>query len=144
MLWTQDEFITMIGAMNFFVLWKNLEGDVELVTPPLDGTVLPGVYRDSVLQITREIKEFKVSEKPVSVQDLVVALKEKRVKEVFGTGTANGIMALGSLHAHGDDFAIPFNEATQRGELAAEIGNQLRDICTGKISPHEWVVSIDS
>ena len=77
------------------------------------------------------------------MQDLVVALKEKRVKEVFGTGTANGIMALGSLHAHGDDYAIPFKAEAQRGELAAEIGHQLKDICTGK-SPHEWVVSIDS
>lgn len=43
---------------------------LELVTPPLDGTVLPGVTRDSILQLTRSWREFDVSERPLTVGEL--------------------------------------------------------------------------
>ena len=47
--------------MNFFVFWKNEDGVDELITPPLDGTILPGVTRDSIIELFTEKKEFKVS-----------------------------------------------------------------------------------
>ena len=47
--------------MNFFVFWKNENGEDELVTPPLDGTILPGVTRDTIIQLMRELREFKVT-----------------------------------------------------------------------------------
>lgn len=53
--------------MNFFLFWKNEQGEDELITPPLDGTILPGVTRDSILTLCREMKEFKVSEKPYKI-----------------------------------------------------------------------------
>jgi branched-chain amino acid aminotransferase len=49
--------------MNIFVFWKNEKGEDELVTPPLDGTILPGITRNSILTLTKELKEFKVSER---------------------------------------------------------------------------------
>jgi len=49
--------------MNLFVFWKNEEGEDELVTPPLDGTILPGITRDSILNLAKSLKKFKVSEK---------------------------------------------------------------------------------
>lgn len=50
-LWLVQNKITEIGASNFFFAWNNKEGEKELVTAPLDGLVLPGVIRDSVLVI---------------------------------------------------------------------------------------------
>ena len=47
--------------MNFFVFWKNEQGEDELITPPLDGTILPGITRQSILDLMRELKEFKVT-----------------------------------------------------------------------------------
>jgi branched-chain amino acid aminotransferase len=47
--------------MNFFVFWKNENGEDELVTPPLDGTILPGVTRMSLLKLMSDLNEFKVS-----------------------------------------------------------------------------------
>jgi len=44
--------------MNFFVFWKNEDGVDELITPPLDGTILPGVTRDTILTLMRELGEF--------------------------------------------------------------------------------------
>lgn len=53
--------------MNFFVFWKNAQGEDELITPPLDGTILPGVTRNSILALAREWNKFKVSEKPFKI-----------------------------------------------------------------------------
>lgn len=47
--------------MNFFVFWKNEHGEDELVTPPLDGTILPGITRMSLLKLMQDLNEFKVS-----------------------------------------------------------------------------------
>ena len=47
--------------MNFFVFWTNEDGEKELVTPPLDGTILPGITRMSLIELMKELKEFKVS-----------------------------------------------------------------------------------
>ena len=49
--------------MNLFVFWKNQDGEDELVTPPLDGTILPGITRDSILNLAKTLGKFKVTEK---------------------------------------------------------------------------------
>jgi branched-chain amino acid aminotransferase len=74
--------------MNIFVYWKNEQGEDELVTPALDGTILPGVTRDSVLTLMKEKNKFKVSERSFSIQELTQACTEGRVYEAFGAGTA--------------------------------------------------------
>ena len=74
--------------MNFFVFWKNEQGEDELITPPLDGVILPGVTRDSILTLAKEMNQFKVSVKPFKIQELAKACKEGRVYEAFGAGTA--------------------------------------------------------
>jgi branched-chain amino acid aminotransferase len=56
-----DHLLTEVGTMNLFVLLKGKNGR-ELVTPPLDGTILPGVTRDSIIQLVRESPEFKVTD----------------------------------------------------------------------------------
>jgi len=87
-LWLLHDYVTEVGTMNFFVLWKNENGEDELITPPLDGTILPGVTRDSILTLCREFDEFKVSVKAFKIQELMKACKENRVYEAFGAGTA--------------------------------------------------------
>ena len=49
MLWLCKKRITEIGASNFFFIWYNEDDEIELVTAPVDGLVLPGVIRDSIL-----------------------------------------------------------------------------------------------
>jgi branched-chain amino acid aminotransferase len=53
--------------MNLFVHWRNEDGEDELITPPLDGTILPGITRQSVITLTRELREFKVVEKTFKI-----------------------------------------------------------------------------
>jgi len=72
-LWLLHDYVTEAGTMNFFVFWKNEQGEDELITPPLDGTILPGVTRDSIITLCKELKEFKVSTRPFKIQELMKA-----------------------------------------------------------------------
>ena len=73
--------------MNFFVYWVNKKGEKELITSSLDGTILPGVMRDSVINIAKEW-DIKVCERDFTIHEIIDSLKEDRFIEAFGTGTA--------------------------------------------------------
>lgn len=95
-----DHELTEVGTMNLFVVIENSAGETELLTPPLEDLILPGVTRDSVLTIAREhvtgkiqvpglpTERFVVSERKMSMPELKRLAKEGKVKEVFGAGTA--------------------------------------------------------
>ena len=86
-LYGEEHYITEVGTMNIMIYWKNKEGEVELVTPPIEqGVILPGVTRDSLLTLAREWNEFKVTERPVTMGELVEALDDGRVLEGKDSG----------------------------------------------------------
>ena len=66
-LWLVNDRISEVGVMNFFVYWLNENGEKELITAELDGTILPGVTRDSILDLTRSWGEFKVTERVFNI-----------------------------------------------------------------------------
>eukprot|EP00343_Euplotes_focardii_P010647 CAMPEP_0205827056 /NCGR_PEP_ID=MMETSP0206-20130828/30664_1 /ASSEMBLY_ACC=CAM_ASM_000279 /TAXON_ID=36767 /ORGANISM="Euplotes focardii, Strain TN1" /LENGTH=76 /DNA_ID=CAMNT_0053127553 /DNA_START=20 /DNA_END=247 /DNA_ORIENTATION=- len=75
--------------MNQFFLWEKADGSgKELVTAKLDGTILPGVTRDSVLSLCRSWGEFEVSEREYYLPEVIAAIEEGRMCEAFGVGTA--------------------------------------------------------
>ena len=67
-MWLLHDYVTEVGTMNLIMFWKNEDGEDEVITPPLDGTILPGITRRSILTLLREMGEFKVSEKPFKIQ----------------------------------------------------------------------------
>ena len=109
-LWLLHDYVTEVGTMNFFVFWKNEQGEDELITPPLDGTILPGVTRDSILHLTKELNQFKVNVKPFKIQDLMKAAKENRIYEAFGAGTAAIVSPVQSFYYEGEQFEIPIEK----------------------------------
>jgi branched-chain amino acid aminotransferase len=82
-LWLNGGHVTEAGAMNFYMLWKNAQGVTEVVTPMLDGTILPGVTRDSVLQIVREEGKYPANERKIHVDEIVEAGRQGRVSNLF-------------------------------------------------------------
>ena len=83
--------------MNLFVVFKQEDGAVELVTPPLDGTILPGVTRDSILSLARNhaagtqhipklTTKLTVSERGVTMKEVCEAVQSGRLVEMFGCG----------------------------------------------------------
>lgn len=139
-----EQRITEVGTMNLFVHWINEDNELELITAPLDGTILPGVTRDSILEIARKWGEFKVSEKTFTMPQLERAIKEGRVKEIFGSGTAAIVSPVKTISVDGRDIAIPLDPKdpkSQAGPLTTRIFNTMMDIQYG-IVPSEWSVEI--
>ncbi len=85
----KEGYVTEVGTMNQFFFWKNTYGDLELVTAPLDGTILPGITRDSILTLARSWGEFKVSERKFTIQEVIDAVESGRVSPslYFDLGT---------------------------------------------------------
>ena len=104
--------------MNLFMYWKNEEGQDEVITPPLDGTILPGVTRNSMLTILREWNEAKVSEKPFKIQQVIKAIEEGRLYEIFGCGTAALITPVCQFTYKDSVFEVPIEQEAGAGKLA--------------------------
>lgn len=96
----EHKYVEEVGTTNVFFRI----GD-EVITPPLAGTILGGVTRDSVLELLRDWG-VKVSERRVSMDEVLRAQREGTLKEVFGTGTAAVISTIGELSYRGEAIRI--------------------------------------
>ena len=134
-LWLSEGYVTESGVMNFFVLWKR-EGKLELITSPVNNTVLPGITRDSVLQITREWGGMRVSEREFTIHELVEAMEKGDVVEAFGTGTAAVICPVNLIAYKGKEYHVP-TKLGKIGEFTKKILDELTGIQQGKIK-HKW------
>src|SRR5882672_2790055 len=94
------KYIEEVGTMNIMLKI----GD-EIITPPLAGTILAGVTRDSVLTLMREWK-LRVSERPVTIDEVVEAAHKGTLEEVWGTGTAAVISPVGELSYKGERIVV--------------------------------------
>jgi branched-chain amino acid aminotransferase len=141
-LWTYKDQATESGGMNFFVFWKNKQGEDELITAALNGAILPGITRDSILQLGRSWGEFKVTEGNIHMSDLVEAANEGRIYEAFGCSTAEVITPVEKINYKGTDYTLP-RENGNRGRLAARFCESLQSIHYGDTKYPEWQHYID-
>ncbi|XP_022073311.2 branched-chain-amino-acid aminotransferase, cytosolic [Acanthochromis polyacanthus] len=132
-LYGDDHQITEAGTMNVFLHWINENGDEELATPPLDGIILPGVTRRSILELGRKWGEFAVTERYITMDQLCSAVKQQRVKEMFGCGTACMVCPIGRVVYQGQDLHIPHQDA----KVTSRIAKELTDIQYGR-TPSDW------
>ena len=119
----ERKYIEEVGAMN--VMFK-ING--EIVTPMLTGSVLPGITRKSSIEILREWG-YKVTERLVSVDELMEAAQNGALEEAWGTGTAAVISPIGHLFYKEKDYVVSNN---QIGELTQKLYNELTGIQWGK------------
>lgn len=141
-LWLLGDQVTEVGTMNMFVLWKNKNGKQELITPPLDGTILPGITRDSILSLCRKWGEFEVSEKKFTITDMMEASKEGRLLEAFGAGTAAIVSPIESITYKGSEIKVPVKPELGSGPLAKRILDTILSIQYGEGS-NEWSVVVE-
>lgn len=144
-LFGDDDQVTEVGTMNMFTLWINEDGEKELITAPLDdGTILPGVTRDSILELTRGWGEFKVTERNFNMAELTKALDEGRVIESFGCGTAAVVSPIELIAYKGKEYQVPLsatNPGQPAGDLTQRVWDQITEIQYGKVE-HEWSVKV--
>lgn len=124
------KYIEEVGSMNVMFLI-----DGEIYTAPTDGTVLPGVTRDSMLRLLRDWG-YKVNEVHLDVDDLMKAAREGRLEEAFGTGTAAVISPIGELCYKGEKAVI---NDFKTGPLTQKLYDTLTGIQWGEIEdPYGW------
>ncbi len=131
---SQHRFVEEVGTMNvFFVI------DGKVLTPPLGGTILPGVMRDSAIQALKK-KGYKVEERQVSIDEVVMAHERGLLTEVFGTGTAASVSPVGQLGF--EERTITINDG-RPGPVARDIYATLIDIQYGRHTDDmHWTLEI--
>ena len=130
----ERKYIEEVGSMNiFFVI------DDVVVTPMLNGSILPGITRDSTLFLCKQWG-LKTEERKVSVDELIAAQKEGRLKEVFGTGTAAVISPVGKLRYEDEVFTIGDGGI---GPITQKLYDTITGIQTGKLpDEYGWRVEV--
>jgi branched-chain amino acid aminotransferase len=128
-------FCDEVGAMNIMFVIND-----EIITPSLDdGSILPGVTRDSILILARS-KGYKVSERKVTIEEVITAHDNGTLQEVFGTGTAAVISPVGSLTYMGKEYIINNN---QIGKYSQEFYETLTGIQYGEIEDtFGWITKV--
>lgn len=132
-LWVYDNNILESGATNIFFVIEEENGKLSLVTPPLDGSILPGVTRDSILYLAKDIvPEFSVFERYISLTDFVNLFEQGRIKEVFVTGTASVVGEVDSIEIRGKLYDFKYSE--DRSQMwSQKIRRHILDIQFGRI-----------
>ena len=194
-LYGEDDQLTEVGCMSLFLFCTNEEGGMtfiqnyifpinaignlpcnwifperELITPPVEnGLILRSITRRSILELARDWNEFKVSEKHVTMDDIVRMANENRVSyytvdvfptslsidvahvvvslthtqllEMFGAGTACIVNPIGEIYYKRTDSVIPVPTNEQNSPLYARFFQTLTDIQYGRV-PHPWAVEV--
>ncbi|KAI5953142.1 hypothetical protein KGF54_002513 [Candida jiufengensis] len=140
-LFGEEGYITEVGTMNvFFVLKDSKTGKKELVTAPLDGTILEGVTRESILELAKERlpkDEWIVSERKYTIHDVKKAADEGNLVEAFGAGTAAVVSPIKNIGFKGEDIPVPV-VLGNTGELTAQVAEWIRKIQYGEEEFKDW------
>jgi branched-chain amino acid aminotransferase len=130
----ERRFLEEVGTMNIAVKF-----DDEVATPPLSGTILSGITRESVLHILRDWG-FDVNERRISIDEVIEGLETGKVEEIFGCGTAAIIAPVGSLYYKGVDHTIGDGNT---GPLTQKLYDELIGIQSGeREDKYGWVVEV--
>ena len=131
----EQKYIEEVGTMNIFINLKN-----EIVTPRLNGSILPGVTRRSVIEILREWK-MNIVERDITIDEVVNAYEKGNLIGLFGTGTAAIISSVGWMTYKNKQMI--FNDG-KPGELDLKLFNELTSIHYGlKEDIHGWLMHVE-
>ena len=140
-LFGEEEYVREVGTMNFFVAVRDKEtGRKQLWTAALDGTILDGVTRDSVIDLARErlVPEgWDVQERDFTMNDLAEAADEGRLLEAFGTGTAAVVSPVRRIGWRGRSVDCGLKEGEEAGELSKRMKGWIEGIQYGD-EEHPW------
>jgi branched-chain amino acid aminotransferase len=130
----ERKYVEEVGTMNmFFVI------DDEIITAPLNGSILPGITRDSVIRILKDWG-MAVSERSLTIDEVISAAGSGSLKEAFGTGTAAVISPVGQITFKGKDYRVA---GGKMGDLSLRLYDEITALQYGeKPDPYGWVERI--
>jgi branched-chain amino acid aminotransferase len=131
----ERRWIDELGGMNIFFVFA----DGSIITPPLGGTILPGVTRDSILTLAKD-RGAVVREEPYSLDQWREDARSGALSEAFACGTAAVLTPIGTVKTADGDFTIGNGGP---GALTGELRAQLSGIQRGRAAdPHGWVYPV--
>jgi len=130
----ERKYVEEVGTSNIFFVIKD-----ELITPPLSGSILPGVTRDSVIKLARSWG-VKVSERSLSMDEIVAAAADGTMQEAFASGTAAIVSPIGKIAFRGKEYTFQDGGV---GNLTRRLYDEILQIQYGeKDDPFGWRIRI--
>ncbi len=130
----ERKYIEEVGTSNIFFKIND-----ELITPPLNGSILGGITRDSVIQLAQSWG-IKVVEKQITIDEVIAACNDNSLQEVFGSGTAAVISPVGEFCYQDKKYVIADGKT---GELSQRLFDELQAIQNGtQDDPFKWILRI--
>jgi branched-chain amino acid aminotransferase len=133
LIWTdgiKHEYVEESGTMNLMFVMND-----TLVTAPTGDTILPGITRDSIIQLAKD-EGMKVEVRPIKVTEVIEGIQSGAVQEAFGAGTAATIAKIQTIGYEGTDYDLPDVSGWKYSKMLLE---RLEGIKLGKApDPHNW------
>ena len=130
----ERKYVEEVGSMNVF-----FKIDGEVITPALQGSILPGITRQATIDLLKEWG-IPVSERKISIKEVFEAAQKGSLDEAFGTGTAAVISPIGELHWNGENIQV---NSSQVGEVSSRLYHTITGIQTGRLEDHrEWTIRV--
>ena len=131
----ERRYIEEMGGMNLMFVYGSGE-NVEIVTPELSGSLLPGITRESLLQVAQDLG-YKVTERRITAEEWQRDAESGAMSEAFACGTAAVITPVGHVLSDSADFQVNGNEA---GEITMTLRERLTGIQRGAVEDtHGWL-----
>jgi branched-chain amino acid aminotransferase len=128
-------WVEELGGMNLFFVMD----DGEIITPPLGGTILPGLTRSSLITLARD-RGFVVNERPYAIRAWREDAASGRLTEAFACGTAAVVAGIGEVRSSVGDFTIADGKI---GDVTNELRRWLIGVQSGDLpDPHSWRCSV--
>ena len=123
-----------VGAMNMMFAYGN-----RIITPMLNGSILPGITRDSILTLAKQLG-YETSEERIAIADIFADIKSGKLTEAFGTGTAAVISPVGELCMKDEKLVIGDGKI---GRVAQRLYDTLTGIQYGVLpDENNWIVRL--
>lgn len=130
----ENKYVEEVGSMNIF-----FKIDGEVITPPLEGSILPGITRASVIELAKDMG-YPVNERKLSIQEIEEAAQTGKLEEVWGTGTAAVVSPVKELFYQGRHIQVADGSM---GELTKKLYDTLTGIQYGKVEDKfGWTIEI--
>ncbi len=127
----ERKYIEEVGSMNVF-----FKIDGKVITPELSGSILPGITRDSCLQVLKAWG-METAEAHISIDELIAAAESGKLEEAWGSGTAAVISPIGQISYKGKDYVIGGGEI---GETTQKLYDEITGIQWGTIpDKYHWI-----
>lgn len=134
----EHRYIEEMGGMNLGFIYRDGE-KTRLVTPELSGSLLPGITRDSLLQVAHDLG-YEVEERRISTTEWEDDATSGAMAEAFACGTAAVITPVGTVKSNRGEFTVNNNEA---GEVTLKLRETLTGIQQGKVEDiHDWLYTL--